>query len=110
MDFQEVLDRLRHNVAELARIRRHDPHPGRDHLFGVETAVVVAEQSVDGALVVGALGSGYMLQRMVDRRGACAKLRKLPSSRRISPMFLVGTDDDRTRVTLALDQAAAAVR
>jgi hypothetical protein len=35
---------------------------------------------------------------------------KLPSSRRTSLVVLAGTDDDRTRVTPALDQAAAAVR
>jgi len=53
---------------------------------------------------------GTMLQRMVTAARRLCEAPKLPSSRHTSRMFPVGTDVDLTRVTLALDQAAAAVR
>ena len=51
-----------------------------------------------------------MLQRMVTAAWRLCEPPKLPSSRRTSRMFLAGTDVDLTRVTLALAQAAPAVR
>ena len=51
-----------------------------------------------------------MLQRMVTWAWRVCESAELTSSRRTSPVVLAGTDDDRTRVAPALDQAAAAVR
>jgi len=49
-----------------------------------------------------------MLRRPVTSARRVREAPKLPSSRRTSPLVLAGTDGDRTRVTLARDQAAAA--
>ena len=51
-----------------------------------------------------------MLQRMMTWAWRVCESAELTSSRRTSPVVLAGTDDDRTRVAPALDQAAAAVR
>ena len=51
-----------------------------------------------------------MLQRPVTSGRRLREAPKLPSSRRTSPLVLAGTDGDRTRVTLAQEQVAAAVR
>ena len=53
--------------------------------------------------------SAGMLRRPVTSARRVREAPKLPSSRGTSPMGLAGTDGDRTRVTLARDQAAAAV-
>jgi len=49
-----------------------------------------------------------MLQRLVTSARCAWEAPKLPSSKRTSPMVLAGTHDDQTRVTPALDRAAAA--
>jgi hypothetical protein len=48
--------------------------------------------------------------RRRDRDAAFGKLRNWLPSRRTCPLVLAGTDGDRTRVTLAQKQVAAAVR
>src|ERR1700730_11441363 len=53
--------------------------------------------------------SAGMLRRPVTSARRVREAPKLPSSRGTSPMGLAGTDGDRTRVTPARDQAAAAV-
>ena len=50
-----------------------------------------------------------MLQRPVTSAFRLWEAPKLPSSGRTSPKVLAGTDGNRTHITLALDQAAAAV-
>jgi hypothetical protein len=51
-----------------------------------------------------------MLQGQVTSGRRVWEAPKLPSSGRTSPMVLAGIHDDWTHVTLAPDQAAAAVR
>src|SRR5262249_27226766 len=81
-----------------------NPHPPDDRLLAQVCCWTMAFEG--RALAT----SGNMLQWMVTSTRRVCEAPKLPSSRRTSSMFLAGTDDDWTRVTLALHQAAAAVR